>query len=88
MGNLCSQRRRLVRIAAVVAMSKKGNLSENNDARNVGPGEWLTALMASDLPSIEKVYAVMVASCADADGFVLIDADGLPVPFSPDLDPR
>lgn len=63
-------------------------MSENNEARNVGPGEWLTALMASDLPSMEKVYAVMVASCADEEGRVCIDDDGWPSPYSPDADSR
>jgi len=61
-------------------------MSESNDARNVGPGEWLTALLSSDLPSAAKFYAVMVASCADEDGHVFLDDDGMPLP--PEADPR
>jgi len=49
-------------------------------SENVGPGEWLTALMASDLSSVAKVYGVLVASCADEDGRVFIDDDGMPIP--------
>jgi len=61
---------------------------ESNDAPGMKPAEWLTELLASDLPNEAKVYAVLVASCADEDGYVLIDDDGMPSPFSSDMDLR
>ena len=56
-------------------------MSESNDARNVGPAEWLTELLASNLPSATKIYSVMVASCADENGHVWLDDDGMPIPL-------
>jgi hypothetical protein len=56
-------------------------MNESNDARNVGPAEWLTELLASDLPSATKFYSVMVASCADENGHVWLDDDGMPIPL-------
>jgi len=57
-------------------------MSESNGTHNVGPGEYLTALLSSDLSNIEKVYLVFVASCADSNGRVLIDDDGMPIPLN------
>lgn len=56
-------------------------MSESNDVRGVKPSAWLTALLASDLPSVTKLYSVMVASCADENGHVWLDDDGMPIPL-------
>jgi hypothetical protein len=60
-------------------------MSESNDARNVGPAEWLTELLASNLPSATKFYSVMVANCADENGHVWLDDDGMPIPLDTDV---
>ena len=56
-------------------------MSTSNDAPGVKPAEWLNALLASNLPSAAKFYSVMVASCADENGHVWLDDDGMPIPL-------
>ena len=54
---------------------------ESSEAPGMKPAEWLTELLASDLPSATKFYSVMVASCADENGHVWLDDDGMPIPL-------
>ena len=56
-------------------------MSESDAEPGMNPAEWLTELLASDLPSAAKFYSVMVASCADENGHVWLDDDGMPIPL-------